>query len=235
MASTLDPSPELFALIKFLAGGGATNGTSTTPSQPSAELQAFLDAIPFANDGDVITADHHNTLRKAIGRIAGSLDESQFVQVQTLSFSPALLPVADGPGDWRSMPGIAVGPKTGGNAEGWMPLDLPNGTNVDSLTVRGKLPKPATIWSVSLRRRELAGTLEADVCTDELQDVQKDAGGAFAKTIPATTEQLTPAQAAEQRRIDNSKYRYFFHTALGGAQQGDAVELDLVQLTCTRG
>jgi hypothetical protein len=46
---------------------------SVFPSPTATQLQTLLDGIQLANDGDLITAEHHNSLRGAIDLIAGSL------------------------------------------------------------------------------------------------------------------------------------------------------------------
>lgn len=204
-------------------------------SSLSPALQSSIDAIPFANEGDLITRDHHNTLRSALAQIAASVDQTQLAPVQTLSFTPVLLPVAGAGLPWRTSMGVALGPASGDEAEGWMALDLPNATNIDSLTLRGKMPKPVAIWTVALRRIELAGALQSDVGASEIQTTTKSADGSFVVDVAATKADLTPTQAAELRRVDNTRYRYLFHTAMAGAEQADALELRLVQVTCTRG
>ena len=152
----IEINPNLLNLLALLSGTGTTTGTPTTPTQPSAQLQEFLAAIPFANDGDVITADHHNTLRAALGRIAASLDETQFAKVQTLSFTPVLLPVLDQP-SWRVTLGKALGPEEGSDAVGWMLLDLPDGTNIDSFRVRGRTSSKPSFWTAEIRRHLRGG------------------------------------------------------------------------------
>jgi hypothetical protein len=221
---------DLIKLLKFLQAAGAA---PAGPSQPSAQLQALLDAIPFANDGDVITADHHNSLKKAIGQIAASLDETQFAQVQTLAFTPLLQPVVDQP-PWRITLGKALGSDQGPDAIGWMALDLPNGANVDSFRIRGSTPSKPSFWNAELRRYLLVGDDDpALVAGGEFQDKIPAAGGTVSQSFPARIEDLTVAVAAELRRIDNSKYRYVFQTTLDSPQAA-AVELTLVEVTCTR-
>jgi hypothetical protein len=46
---------------------------SVFPNPSATQLQTLLDGIQLANDGDLITAEHHNSLRGAIDLIAGSL------------------------------------------------------------------------------------------------------------------------------------------------------------------
>lgn len=239
MPTVFQPSAELITFLNLLANP-AFGGTVSSPAAPagdeiSPQLQAFLDAIPFANDGDVITHEHFNTLRAACGRIARSLDETQFARVVTPSFTSILQPVVGPDPPWRIAQGFSVGPATGNKAEGWMPVDLPNGTDVDVLTVRGKRPGAVTIWTAALRRAELAGSGQTDVCSAEIQTATASSDGTFTATVPLKTEGLTATQAAELRRIDTTRYRYFFHTKLSGAAQADALEVRLVQVTCTRG
>ena len=239
MATTFELSPDIIALLRLLgaAGGGTTAGSASGTTETSPQLQASLQAIPFANDGDVITPDHHNSLRAAIAALAQGLDETRLARVVTLSFSPVLQPIASAPAvqAWRSAPGITVGPQTGGAAQGWMPLDLPNGTSIDHVTVRGKRPGTVAIWTTTLRRQELAGSGQNDVFFAEIQAAATASDNTFVANVPPTTDSLTPTQAAELRRIDTTKYRYLFHTQMAGASQGDAIELHLVQVTCTRG
>jgi hypothetical protein len=208
--------------------------TTVLDSQFVAQLQAFLDAIPYANEGDVITPEHHNSLRAACGRLANALDQSQIARVVTQSFTPVLLPVI-GKEQWRITQAFCVGDNDGGTAEGWMPLDLPNGASVDTVTVRGKRLSTVTIWSAALRRVELSGTGQREVCSAEIQGAPADGDGIFTAVVPPKAEGVTATQAAELRRIDNTRYRYFFHTRYAGAVQGDALEVRLVQVTCTRG
>jgi hypothetical protein len=233
MATTVTLNPQLLALLNLVqgTGGGAGTGAEIT----SAQLQSFLDAIPFANDGDVITPDHHNTLRAACGRIAQSLDETQLARVVTASITPVLLSAGGADPPWRTVVGFAAGPTGSNKAEGWMPVELPQGTNVDVLTVRGKRPGAVTIWSAALRRVELAGTAQTDVCAGEIQAATASGDGSFAATVPVKADGLSATQAAELRRVDNTRYRYFFHTKVSGAAQADALEVRLVQVTCTRG
>lgn len=235
MATTFAPNQQLLALLNLIQSGTAGTGAGTGAEVTSAQLQSFLDAIPFANDGDVITPDHHNSLRAACARIAQSLDDTQLARVVTESVTPVLLPVVGPDPPWRIAQGFSVGPTTGNKTEGWMPVELPHGTNVDVLTVRGKRPGAVTIWSAALRRVELAGTAQADVCADEIQAATAGTDGSFAATVPVKTDGLSATQAAELRRVDNTRYRYFFHTKVSGAAQVDALEVRLVQVTCTRG
>jgi hypothetical protein len=213
-------------------GGAAAGGTISAP-EPSAELQALLGSIPFANDGDVITADHFNTLRAAIARLARSLDDTQFAKQFTQTFAPTLLPVPDTEGAFRAGPEGASGPAGGSDARGWLALDLPDGADVESLTVRGRRPSGVTIWTVALRRVELANDEVKDVCQAEIQ-TQPTTQGRFSAVVPAAASETVPSVASNLRRVDTSRYRYLFDTEFAGAQQADAIQINAVQVTCRR-
>src|ERR671914_907403 len=103
MATTVNLNPQVLALLGLLQGTAGTAGTGTGADITSAQLQSFLDAIPFANDGDVITPDHHNTLRAACGRIAQSLDETQLARVVTASITPVLFSAGGAAPPWRTV------------------------------------------------------------------------------------------------------------------------------------
>ena len=121
------------------------------PAQPSVPFQSFVDAIPFANDGDVITADHYNAIRRAIAQLAGSLDDTQLARVATLSFAPVLYPDARlKVPSWTTSEGFAVGPEEQ-QVIGWMPIELPSGMNIDRLTVRGIMPARGAAGPVDRR------------------------------------------------------------------------------------
>src|SRR3954465_11690416 len=94
---------DLTAQIKDLAGftiGPAaptqTPPTTTTgpaaPTGPSLNLQALLAAIPIAQDGQVITAEYHNSLRSALIALASELGLGLSSPTTTFSFAPAFLP-----------------------------------------------------------------------------------------------------------------------------------------------
>jgi hypothetical protein len=232
MATEIDFSP-IARLIAEAALASSFPPASSAPSE--RQFRATLDRIPIANDGDVITAEYFNALRETIAVIAASLDETHLERTITRSFTPVLLPVAGGGTPWRIALGFAAGPTSGSAAEGWMPLDLPNDVDVDTVTVRGKRAAKPTIWTASLRRLALDGSGAVDVCHREIQDATATAEGVFTISFSATTEGLTPAQIADRRHIDTSRYRYLFHSKFAGAAQADAVEIRLVQVTCTRG
>lgn len=242
MPTSIEMNPGLALLLNLLSGGtgtstagAATGGTSGTPQVQ--ELEDLLDGIPIANDGDVITAEHHNSLRSAIGLIARAVRVEELAKVQTLTFPPVLLPEV-GQNQWRIDVGIARGPDVGAtdqtDAYGWMPIDLPQGARMESMTVRGRRQGTVGTWAVSLVRREIASADQANVFYTELQDL---AEGTFSKNVPIVTPEdtgLTASQIEDLRLVDNSRYRYLFYTAMDGAAAGGDISLSDVQVTLGR-
>ena len=113
---------------------------------PSPQLQAFIDAIPFANDGDVISPSITTRCARA-GADRAVLDDDQLARVVTQTYTPVLLARDGGPAPWRIGEGFAKGPTAGTAGEGWMPVALPGGAPVDALTVTGKRPTNVASWT----------------------------------------------------------------------------------------
>lgn len=244
--TTLTPERRqaLFDLLGTLdlSGSSGASGSGTigdTSAAATPELQAFLNAIPYANDGDVITPDHHNSLRDAINTIARGLDASQFAKVVTLNFLPNLLPSftddnPSSPHPWRVIEGVAQGPKTGTDAQGWMPLDLPDGTSVDSMAVRASTTSKPDAFYAAVRRYPLDGSGSTDIVGGDFDDQFKEGGTKTVTFTQTPGQNLTPTIEGQLRRVDTSQYRYGFGIALSSAAASQ-VQVMLVQVTCVRG
>jgi hypothetical protein len=200
------------------------------PSLTSIELLA---AIPLVSPGDIIAPDHHNTLRAAIAQLSNAADPAVSASVVTRSFTPTLW--SSGAGDWTTRLGCSV-PK-GDTADGWMPLDLPNGMDIDTMTVRG-VHGDSTYgyWQFALMRSQLTGGDNfPDLGRTILERTAATGPPSFVATVPLKTTGKTPTEIAEMRRVDTTKYRYALGCYLGFASKPNAVQLQLVQVTCTRG
>jgi hypothetical protein len=242
MQGTFEVTPQALPFLIQLLSSGPVGASTTAPSvsaptQASPQLEAFLRAIPFANDGDVITADHHNTLREAIGQIARALDESQFADVVTVAIPPALQPIVD-QNAWRITEGFSRGPNLQNvtDAMGWLPLDLPDRTSIDHVHVMGSAPTKPTQLNLVVVRKPLANP-NSDGETIVDQDVQDKLGQGGRLDLPIQPKtDGTPTQLADLRRVDNSKYLYILRATLIAPNQNAAssVQLTLVEVTCVR-
>lgn len=232
--STLQVSPLLLQLLT-LTGGQASAPTATTPATGSIQLQSFLNAIPVANDGDVIRADHFNAIRSALAQLAAALDVDQLSRVVAPVFTPTLLPIAGAEAAaWRTEIGYAVGPSSGSVAKGWMPIDLPNQAAIDSLTIRARMPQAPKMWKVELRRQEVVGSGTTTICLKDINAEPVAADGTLTVTLPVLSEGITAAQLADRRLIDTTAYRYQIATEVAQAQQLSSLEIRSFTVTCTR-
>jgi hypothetical protein len=236
--SIIEYNPILLTLLGLASGqaaGAGGGGSATAPQPASAQLEAFVAAIPFANDGDVITPDHHNSLRSAIARIASGLEDSQFARVETRSFSPVLHPEDANP--WDTALGEVKGRPGAASSTGWMPLALPDRTDIDTLTIRGRSPRLAVDESVTvtLFRRELATTTDTEIAVATLDDGVRPDLNYLVTQAPKTTG-LSTATIADRRRVDTARFRYFAKATLSLlTTDPPSVFLSLIQVTCTRG
>ena len=103
-----------------------------------ADIQTLINAIPDAQDGNVITADYHNTIKTALTAIAGQLGPQAGGRTVVQNLMPAFLPVP--PISSRPAWNVSVGSATdvGGTlTDGWLPLYLPDGAIIQQLNVIG--------------------------------------------------------------------------------------------------
>jgi hypothetical protein len=224
---------EAVAVVEALIASGALQATSQTqpPQQAlSSQYQTLLNSIPIANDGNVILAEHHNSLRAAIGVLARNRDDSAFARLATIAHTPALLPVTTAPA-WGHDIGAAL---THQDANGWMPLDLPQGSRLESLTVRaerhdGSASGFVDEWHVAIARHEVAG---ADHVTLGTQDIaaKKDV---FVAPVDIHVDRATQAEMEGYRRIDNTRYRYLFTSNVDGVQDTE-LRITGVDVVCSR-
>jgi len=211
---------------------------------PSVNLQALLASIPIALDGQVITADHHNSLRAAVIGIANQLGVGLQTATTTYTFAPAFIQtgVASGPPNWSVVNFVASRP-TGGSADGWFPVQLPNGQRIQSMTVTGSRSGTApTVFQVHLWRQLTAGagsdhpTLLITVALESAGNPFQVSAGVVPAAAPAGSglSLITAAAAEEQKLIDTSNYKYFVQAVLTttGTPSDSPVEIDAIQIVC---
>jgi hypothetical protein len=231
----------LFNVIFGIGGKSSTSpgsGGSTVPSLPSGPAVATLiDMIQVVEDGDVIRAEDHNDLVAAVRLIARLLDTGQIAQEIKATAAPLLQTVV-GKTAFQVDEGLARGPEGDPTTPfaGWMPLDLPDGYEIHSLHVWGRYPGTAVgDWPLSLRRIEHSGQNETALISGSLTPTATQLGTAFDKGFDFDARGHTVAEADQLWRVDTSKYRYQFHTAVTGANPSADLKLNSVQVTCVKG
>ena len=107
-----------------------------------ADIQTLINAIPDAQDGNVITSDYHNTIKTALEAIAGQLGPGAGGQTVTLTLIPSFLVI---PGDSAWNVNVGAASDAGGLlTDGWIPLYLPDGAVIQQLVVIGLKTIPTT-------------------------------------------------------------------------------------------
>jgi len=237
-AITPTTSPEALALLQTLLNSGALK-TVAAPTQapvtPLTSAESTIAAIPVAEDGLVIHADFHNSLRDAL---ASLLAEVAVGRGPVAPLSPAFLPV-EGEDHWSVFPGFALVQVAAGGAKGatgWLPVELPHGGEIQNLTVTGRRTGAIQTIELMLIRQELTGDQSpktetiADVVAPSVDGPFTQVGQAGAPSINVPT----PAQVAEHRTIDNTKFKYFVTAEVLNAAANSRVQINAIQVVVQR-
>ena len=211
---------------------------------PSINLQALLASIPIALDGQIITADHHNSLRAAVIGIANQIGVGLQTATTAFTFAPTFIATggANNPPNWTISNFVASRPAAG-NPDGWLPVQLPNGQRIQSMVVTGKRSGTApSLFQVRLFRQLMTNTA-ADPPTLLISVSLETAGSPFqvsAGVVPGAAPTgsglslITAAAAEEQKLIDTSIYKYFVQAVMSGGGTDTVAEIDAIQINCTQ-
>jgi hypothetical protein len=212
-----------------LGGGGTASGGGTTvasggapPAGLSSDLTRLLGDIPLAHDGEVVTADYPNKMRAAILGLGGLLGQGGLNQAVVQTLAPALLAVEplNGFSKWQVNPMRAV---ANALSEGWLPLELPDGALIQSITAINERASNADSLTVRLDRYALTAPTAQLITLAEL-DKQGGDGTVQTDTAPFSVTQFTGQSAiTDLQRVDNSSYRYVIYAKAQGVAEG-AVE-----------
>src|SRR5829696_1319590 len=215
------------SFLNQLKQRGAELGSTVVPSDltpvgmpaiGSAHLQSLLDAIPYANDGDVIRADHFNTIRAALVQLAAELGlSSRPLGVGVVSIFPTqsggIYPAAatDIQPWQQSLEGIEAplaSAPDGSLAMTFMPVSLPDGVQILSLRAVGQLEHTSGDVSlpVRLERRQLTIDPAVEDTIDRIVQVPSPrTSGPFDTKEGARDNPRIPGL----RRVDNNNFSYF--------------------------
>jgi hypothetical protein len=202
-----------------------------------------INALPIAVGGQVITVEYHNALRTAVIAIAQLLGASPVAQTQTLTLSPAFLPL-DGT-NWSINNFSAVKPAgSTGAVDGWLPVPFFEGGRIQGMTVFGRRDGNTTGFSARLFRqlvRAQAGTpapapveliaLDLNTAGNPFQLSASIVAGA---TGAAGASLVAAAQAEEFKIIDTDSYKYFVRAGLTTSDAGATAQIDAIQITIAK-
>jgi hypothetical protein len=191
-----------------------------------ATLQDLINAIPSAQDGDVIGIEYHNTMLAAIKMLAaqGGGGSSGPATVN-VSLAPQLSAVDSMPWQLQAT-GNAV--KPGGTvtqATGWMQVQLPDAYQIDHLVVSGNKSGNVGSFNVSLIACSLTtGAIQQNPppLGVSLDTAPTDNAGNFSATGKPVSTMV----------INNAQFRYLLLVRLAGADGPATAAIFGIQIVC---
>jgi hypothetical protein len=234
-------TPQVVDIVQALLQTGAvtpapTNGGSQSSTAPAGPVADLVNAIPVAEDGEVIRSSFHNSLRDALIAL---LAEIGVGRGPIAPLSPALLSFQGVPG-WNIGAGFAVlqapnsGPKA--SASGWLPLELPHGGTIQNLTVTGRRVGAMSSFAVTLVRQALTAELQPATNLIAAGDLSQ-AGATFSQPIPTgapDNPNATAQDIADRKLIDNTKYKYYVTADVDGAENSSRAQINSIQVVVYR-
>jgi hypothetical protein len=189
-----------------------------------ADIQTLVGLIPDAQDGDVITADYHNTIKTALEAIAGQLGSGGGGQTLILTLPANFLPVT-GSTAWNTSVGFAS--DSGSSSDGWIPLSFPQDAVLTQLTATGLKTNAAPKGSINLLAVPISGTDPTVLASISLSDVA--VGNPFTVTVSAQVVSSLTALLT----VDNTQWKYAIEAKLAFSTAAGSVVLYSMQVTYT--
>jgi hypothetical protein len=209
------------------ATGASTGGSSTNGTPSTSVLELLLSIIPIAQEGHVITSEYHNSLRAALLSLASVVGVNPGTptgpQDVTVTLSPTFFHAVFDP--WQTGIGVAGVPQGQATTQGWLPVELPDGALVKSMTVIGRRDGQVATFSVTLERQPVTGGDFDEIITAHLAN--------SAQLYNVTK----PFQGtAGLNEIDNKKYQYMIDATVGRSGNAtDLIQIYVIQLVYTTG
>jgi hypothetical protein len=221
----------------FFTGPPAPNAPAPPPSPTAtaSDLQVMISAIPFAQEGTVITADLHNALRQALTSMADRLGIEPVEEEITITNAPRLGGLGTFP--WDHDYGIARRPANVGvgGIRGWMEVDLPDGARIKKMVIFATTGTNNPLKLKLKRQKVTDPTVTSDLIVIDVpigNDASKGIDGDV--TVPGTG---AGAVAIEEFRIVNNREQKYLVTAELEAVN-DATDklaqINAIQIVCGR-
>jgi hypothetical protein len=230
----------------ILTGGVMSPGFGTTgqppPVQPpvsptasASDLQILIASVPTAQDGHVITADYHNSVRNALVAIANHLGLGPVSDEMTITNAPRLLREGNLP-EWELQYGFVRRERAAppnGNIHGWMELDLPEGARIKKMVVFATRGGDGSL-KVKLKRQKITDpTITPDlIAIDIAADADAARGTDGDVTIPGTGAGAVAIE--EYRVVDNREHKYLFTAELDNITESTTAQIRAIQVVCGR-
>ncbi len=225
-------------------GGGGGTPSTTPPPAPSvnvSQLLALASTIPLAQDGQIISVAHHNTMRSVLLGLIGALGGVSAPQTATISIPAALFSTSDAPSwvqhiGYATNPGAAQGATTI-NAAGWAPIELPHQSRIVSLNVLGVRTMAAGTLEFALVRLPQT-SITAATTPPQATGIISVSGSASTNPFNNATNfvvssTMTPSQIDDFTVVDNSKYEYLVLARVTSADVNAAIVIQGFQVSCS--
>ncbi|HEY3301927.1 MAG TPA: hypothetical protein VGL70_00175 [Candidatus Binatia bacterium] len=219
----------------------------TAPAAQPVDIRPLMASIPIANDGQVIIPDFHNSLRAAVLAIAERLGVGAISPTNTLTFAPNFLRHVNNP-EWLLDEGIASKPAAAegarANARGWFAVQLPDGSRIESMIVRGRRTGTIEQFNVSLLRQRISDPAQTSIQFinvplreaanpfEETGAVDVSAAAAGTGAGGTAAELTAVALEADFRRVDNDNYKYLVRASLVNAEAAAVAQISSIQIVC---
>jgi hypothetical protein len=186
-------------------------------------IQTLINAIPTVQDGDVIDADSHNSIKKCLQAIASALS-SGGGQANSLTVHPQFFPVA-GNTPWNVKIGFAE--DSGSSSEGWVPLSLPEGAVLTKFVVSGLKTNPAPSGSVNLLAIPIDGSNTTALAVFSLNSVPIN--NPFTLPVPVQVKDAL----AGLLTVRNAQFKYVIEAHVNFSTAAASVTLYSMQVEYT--
>jgi hypothetical protein len=194
------------------------------PVAVSNALPVLLNAIPVAQDGDVITAQYHNSLRDALIVLAAQAGPVLTGQPETYTYAPHFLQNDAGP-NWQQAGGLAT-PDASKSANGFFVVQLPNGARIQNLTVTGRRTgNPAASFTVLLVRVNINDASPVTLISLDLRTAPDPFKVSQSLNVPGAG----PAALEEYRLVDTTAFTYLVTARVLGAT--DIVQINSITIS----
>lgn len=200
------------------------------------DIQTLVNAIPDANDGNIISSDYHNTIKAALEAIAAQMGGAAGGQTVTLSLLPTFSPVQPVAVHVPWNMNVGVASDAGGNlTDGWLPLYLPQGAVIQSLAVVGvkTLATTPTTFSANVELDIMSIGVTGGTTLISV-DLTNALGNPF-RTTPQTpaVAGTTPQSLKDLQTVKNDQNKYIVRAIVNPSPAAGTLTIHAMQVVYT--
>ncbi|MBE9111418.1 hypothetical protein IQ273_18600 [Nodosilinea sp. LEGE 07298] len=176
---------------------------------------------------DLVSADGENGFNKrfkdlrqeldAIARIIRQINSSLAPPSTTLTFAPSFSRSGTDESPWAISTGIASIETGSPTANGWLSVQLPEGSRIDSMTVIGEKDGRVSGFRIRLTRQTFNGDEE-----DLAEAILTSKSGTFQENVPVN------------HMVSNQANKYIVSAEISGATAVATVRIFAIQFACAQ-